>query len=205
MFTKKSCAMKTISSFIFSIICLFSLYSCQEESFTDHSLDNYFRNEPARLEFTSVFSTSATSSEDYTEGSGSSLWLNNVQSGTGNAPCLGAFTFCMNCLFCCEGENCGRYESNGCFTSESGDKIFIAFSGKATVYNATDHSGYAGRFEDDFKVTGGTGSFENAAGEGVFKSCFTCKLARIDHVITARIWLPRREEIKPDISSVHLF
>jgi hypothetical protein len=176
--------MKTILTLIFVSACLLFCNSCQEDVLP---MDEAVKN-PVVIDFYANFTSSSKYSEEYENPLKSGKWIDNTQSGEGIATYLGKFTFSMSCLFCCNGEDCGKYDSGrACFTSETGDKLYICFSGKASIFDPSDPSGYAGKIEDNFSVSGGTGLFANATGVGTLKSCFTCQLAKIDHVMIAKI------------------
>ncbi len=176
--------MKTFFCLFLAAVSFLALNSCQKK--TDDLLNFPAENEGVKLDFYANFSTSAISSEIIENPLKSGKWVNNIQSGSGIATYMGNFNFSMCCNFCCEGSDCGTYENGqGCFVSEKGDKLYISFSGKAKVYNTPDAHGYAGIMEDEFTVTGGTGSFLNATGQGNFKSFFAPNLTWIDHKITA--------------------
>ena len=177
--------MKTKNSMFITLACLLIFSSCSDSvRFFPEDKDN-----TANLDFYTRFTSSGTSVEADQSGLKSGTWIYTQQNGSGTATYLGNFTFTMNCLFCCSGSECGKFENGcGCFISrDTGDKLYISFTGKAKMLESNDESGYAGILEDPFQVTGGTGLFKNATGQGVLKSCFTCQLARIDHQMSVSI------------------
>ena len=86
---------------------------------------------------------------------------------TGKNELLGAFTghfdFCADSLGYYPGPHMVAY-----IVAESGDSLFITSAGQVLPGRLDDHAEYVTEYwRDPFEITGGTGKFQGATGEGM--------------------------------------
>lgn len=173
--------MKTILSLFFLLFC----FSCNED-FQPSPIAPM--RESKEFSFYARFSSTSELSQELKSNTTDAKWISNEQTGNGVATYFGNFSFMMCCNFCYSGSDSGKYANGiGCFTAEDGHKLYVAFSGKAEVFLFDNSSVYAGVMKDPFYITGGTGRFLNATGEGFLESYFMADLARIDHEWSGKI------------------
>lgn len=170
--------MKTISSVFLALFCFASFFSCEEE----YQTSPVAQIEKNEFSFFARFSTTSQLSQELTSNTTDAKWISNEQAGVGVATYFGNFSFVMCCNFCCSGIDCGKYTNGqGCFIAEDGHKLYVTFAGKAEVFLVDNSNKYAGVMRDPFFITGGTGRFLNARGEGSLESFFMADLSQIDH------------------------
>ena len=101
----------------------------------------------------------------------------NTQVGEGESTHLGrfsiTFTFCVDATdllddgTLTEGESAPYDNGIGMIVAANGDELYLSISG---VVLPSDHPDFDFEFHDAFQVTGGTGRFAGASGEGVTDS-----------------------------------
>lgn len=121
-----------------------------------------------------------------------------TQEGPGEATHLGRFTFYAT--FCVdatdllddgvlsEGESIPYSGGSGVLTAANGDELWLEIAG--TILPVDDPV-FEFIFEDPFQFVGGTGRFENAAGDGVTKSLVDSDISRTQHEWSGELRLPR--------------
>ena len=125
--------------------------------------------------------------------------LLNVQEGWGEATHLGRVTvrieFCFDVTDQLDGalspgESMPYWDGEGILTAANGDELHIAIAG--AVVPSTDPE-FDLEFSDPFQITGGTGRFAGASGEGVTSSfvIFPGSPSRTTHVWTGTLVSPR--------------
>lgn len=106
----------------------------------------------------------------------------NTQEGEGTATQLGSFTTVLT--FCVNPMNFEYVDTEGSFVASNGDEIFI--TGRGQILPSTK-DGYDLEFFDDFKITGGTGSFASATGNLTSESYVNMTTGQTDHVWSGTI------------------
>ena len=94
------------------------------------------------------------------------------------------FKFCIDV-------NTSEYgDTDGKFIDENGDELHVDISGQV---KRTEKPGYNMEFKDPFTITGGTGKYEGASGNGVTESYVNNMTQRTDHTWTGTIKLKKQE------------
>lgn len=124
--------------------------------------------------------------------------LLNTQVGEGEATHLGRvtvrITFCMDVTdvlddgMLTEGESLPYDSGLGTLVAANGDELHIEISGSVVP---SDDPAFDFEFHDPFSVTGGTGRFAGAAGEGTSDSFVVQALDRTTHGWSGTLVLPR--------------
>ena len=112
----------------------------------------------------------------------------NTQVGEGEATHLGrftvTFTFCVDATdlvddgTLTEGESAPYDTGVGTIIAANGDELYLAISG---VVLPSDHPDFDFEFHDAFVITGGTGRFAEANGEGTTDSFVDQSIDRTYH------------------------
>jgi hypothetical protein len=100
--------------------------------------------------------------------------VNVVVEGPGSGTHVG--TSIIHFDFCGVPANDGTFDflygdplpSDGYIVADNGDSLFVTISGRVIVGRADDHPEYVNSYwRDTFRITGGTGRFEDATGIGL--------------------------------------
>jgi hypothetical protein len=124
--------------------------------------------------------------------------LFNIQEGFGEATKLGRFsiriTFCIDATDILddgrltEGESLPYDNGAGTLIAANGDELHITISGAVLP---SDHPDFDFEFMDPFQISGGSGRFEGATGNGMTNSLVDFQAARTQHKWSGTLVLPR--------------
>ena len=171
--------MKTIIKTFAMLIITLLAFACSEDPLPYPAILSQEHNDQ---EFYSAFITNCYYEENASAAEKSGSWLKSSHKGTGSETHLGNFTVDVCFRFCSEGEDCGKVNSGeGCFIAETGDKLYFTFDGIIHGSIADDKVGEKGSLQGKYKLTGGTGMFNNAFGEGVIRSKVLNYVNEIQH------------------------
>jgi len=110
----------------------------------------------------------------------------NVQEGNGSETNIGTFT--TKITFCVNPMTIEYINGEGTFTDAEGDELYITISGQVKPTTVPD---YDLEFKDPFTITGGTGRFEGASGDGTTNSLVNQTTGRTDHVWNGMITMKK--------------
>ena len=180
--------MKTLKRFLLFIagICLLIACSKSDKFWGDEPLGNTLKNGKAEpvmvtvpfkadfvLGYTDMFvnedmcnKDDPWNNNDPVDATNPILWI--VTDGSGTGTHMGNFT--SHCEFCCNTFT-GRYgNASGVFIAANGDKLFWDNWGQVVMPEPGDPDHYINKWNDPWKITGGTGRFKGATGSGMTHS-----------------------------------
>jgi len=122
---------------------------------------------------------------------GGDTWVSAHQIGEGTGTHLGNFTVDAAFCFCAGPSEFGKYiNANFVFTSANGDELYGTIDeGLVVFFNEPDENGNVAVYKDLLKVTGGTGKFKGASGDGYVDSYLPLPGTNWKHSIDSTITL----------------
>jgi hypothetical protein len=188
--------MKTTEKILFVAVCLGLFFSCSKsdgmaEEIPDAKLKSAKLHEvtvPFKVKFYSVEAEEGNGSP--CEGlEGNDTWVSAHQIGEGTGTHLGKFSVDVTFCFCTAPDEFGKYTNAlFVFTAANGDELYGRIDqGLVVFFPEPDENNNVAVYNDLLEITGGTGRFAGASGEGIVESYLPLPGTQWQHSINSTI------------------
>lgn len=189
--------MKTLAKILFTVVCFGLFFSCSKsdgmaEEMSDTKLKSAKQNEvtvPFKVKFYSVEAEEGNGLPCEGLLEGNDAWVSAHQIGEGTGTHLGKFSLDVTFCFCIAPEEFGKYTNAiFVFTAANGDELFGKIDqGLVEFFLEPDENNNVAVYNDLLEITGGTGRFAGASGEGIVESYLPLPGTQWQHSITSTI------------------